>query len=620
MAAVALSMGSVVFVDPVRDGLENRLQAIVMGLDARLESGKSGPITILAIDEEAVDVLGTWPWPRSVWAELIDRLRATHTPQLIAIDAVFPPTPDQPEGNTLFAAALGRQPAVVGQLMLHDDTLRGAAPWQTIGVAANAGFPPRAAVQFIGALGSEPGLVRAAHAGHINALVDADGAMRRVPTLLCDDGVPPACAPSFVQAMISALTSTREWSIRRGDWDEAEWMLVPARMDSLALPLDDSLALIVPWQTSGALRYASVARAWQGELAPGALDQRVVLIGGVSLGLGDYVLSPLYETVPGVEVHAHTLHAWLDGGLPYEPRYANPLMLAFAALTAAALLANLQRLRRLAAITVAGVVLPIIGATVAWRTADVWWPAAAPATFILFAGAILMLSEVLSERTRLRERFEAYLPAPLRRLIDKPDAEVPNETGWGTVMVADILGYTAQSHRLSMDQLAHWCGAGIDHVVNEAQSHGAMLDNVAGDGALLLWRTGTDVEQARSACEAAHAILEGLADVNAELAQSGLPPVAIGIGIHAGPYLLGSFGGEHKRYTVVSEVANLAAHIERETRRHPWPVLISRTVAKALPNKSTFVAGSMLGSDQRTMLLFTLANLPDVDWPGAKLS
>lgn len=561
-------------------------------------------------------MLGAWPWPRSTWAELIHRLREAHRPNLLGIDAVFPPSPEQAAGNAAFADALALQPSVIGQLMLREPGTRGARPWQPLALPRPEGFPPAGTPVFRGALGSETVLAERARVGHINALIDADGVMRRAPTLVCDGPAPAVCAPSLLQAMVAELTGVQDWTVRRGAWNEADWMLVPGDLDSLALPVDDDLALFIPWRTSDALRYASVARAWAGELAPGSLDQGIVLIGGVSLGLGDYVVSALYDTVPGIEVHAHALHAWLGGQLPYQPRYADYLMFALAIATASLLALNTRRFRRLAVITAAGVILPTASALAAWLWNHLLLPAAAPAAFAAFAGAVLMLSQVLHERTRLRERFEAYLPAPLRRLIDRPDAVVPTETGWGTVMVADILGYTAQSHRLALGDLARWCDTGIDHVVGHAKAHGAMLDNVAGDGALLLWRTGTDVEQAQAACDAARAVLEGMAAMNARLAAQGLPPLSIGIGIHAGPYLLGSFGTDQKRYTVVSEVANLAAHIERQTRHHPWPVLLSKTVAQALPTQATFPVGDMPGAIQRTMALFTLANVPANHWPG----
>ena len=606
------------FLEPTRGALENRLRGALLTLDARLNPPTPGPVTILAIDEEAIDMLGTWPWPRAVWAELIARIRQAHAPNLLGIDAVFPPAPEQTAGNAAFAAALARQPSVVGQLMLHDPGTRGARPWQPIAPPRPANFPPPDTPVFKGALGSEAVLAQSARVGHINALIDTDGVMRRAPTLVCDGPPPAACAPSLLQSLVAQLTGVGEWSVRRGGWNEASWMLVPGDLDSLALPVDDSLALTIPWRSSAALRYASVARAWAGELPAGTLDQGIVLIGGVSLGLGDYVVSAFYDTVPGVEVHAHTLQAWLGGQVPYEPRYAAYLMNALALVTAALLLANARRFRRLAAITAAGVILPVAGALVAWRADHVLWPAAAPATFAAFAGAVLLLSQVLHERTRLRERFEAYLPPPLRRLIDRPDAVVPTETGWGTVMVADILGYTAQSQRLPLGDLARWCDSGIAHVVGHAKAHGAMLDNVAGDGALLLWRTGTDVEQAQAACDAARAILEGMSALNASLAEQGLPPLSIGIGMHAGPYLLGSFGTDQKRYTVVSEVANLAAHIERQTRHHPWPLLLSKTVAQALPANATLPVGDMPGEIQRTMALFTLADVPANRWQGRR--
>lgn len=613
LVALTLLLAALVFLDPTRFLLDHRLHTVRLKL-ADWQAGAGSPITVLAIDEASIDAIGSWPWPRAAWAELLARLQRQHRPALLALDAVFPPAPEQAEGNAAFARALLRQPSVLGQLMLPDPGIRGATPWAALSPALPQGIPPPGAMQFSGVLGSDATLVSAARTGHINASIDSDGVMRRVPTLICQEQTNTPCAPSFVQAVAAALTGTDVWSVRRGGWFEAPWILTPGDLHSLALPAAADLSLWIPWRESTRLRYVSLADIWHERLPPGALDRQIMLVGGVSLGLGDLVVSALYERVPGIEVHAHTLHAWLAGRLPYQPRYAEPLMYGYALVAALLLALHSRRRSRLAAITIVGTLLPLGGAIVAWLVGRQIWPAAAPASYVLIAGVALLLAVTLRERTRLLQRFRDYVPLPLRHLLTRPDAEVPSETGWGTVMVADILGYTRQSQELALDRLALWCDAGVAHVVRHALARGAMLDTVAGDGALLLWRTGTDVEQAQAAEQAARAIVGELPELNRELAAQGLPPLSLGIGVHAGPYLLGSFGEEHKRFTVVSDVANIAAHIERQTRYHHWPVLLSQTVAQALPPEATVPAAS-LDLGRRRLPLFTLADLPNNYWP-----
>ncbi|GAA5236537.1 adenylate/guanylate cyclase domain-containing protein [Verticiella sediminum] len=614
--ALILALAALVFVEPTRSLLEHRLHVARLGLDA-LTQDSGSPIVILAIDEASIDAIGSWPWPRATWAELLTRLYRHHRPGFLGLDAVFPPAPEQAAGNEAFAAALAQVPSALGQLMLPDPGMRGATPWLSLTHPLPDGFPPADTMRFAGVLGSDAKLATTARAGHINAAIDPDGVMRRLPTLICLESIGQPCAGSFVQAAAATLAGADEWAIQRGGWLEAPWLLVPGDLDALAIPVGEDLTLAVPWRGSHDLRYVSIADVWHERLAAGLLDQRLLLVGGVSLGLGDMVVSPLYERVPGIEVHAHALRAWLANALPFQPRAAQPAMLAWALAVGLLLAWYAQRRAQLIAITTVGALAPLAGALLAWLVWRQIWPAGAPASFALIAGVALTLSLVLRERSRLVQRFRDYVPLPLRRLLTRADTEVPSETGWGTVMVTDILGYTRRSQSLPLEQLAAWCDAGVAHVVHHAVKHGAMLDTVAGDGALLLWRTGGRREQARAAIAAVRDIMQGMPELNRRLAAQGLPELALGIGVHAGPYLLGSFGEEHKRFTVVSDVANLAAHIERLTRHHPWPVLVSQTVASLLPAGATVPAATLdLGAEH--MPLFTLADLPNNHWPNAR--
>ncbi len=595
--------------------LEDRLQSLLLLWQ---DAAPTPAVTLVAIDEGAIDRLGPWPWPRSHWAELLQRLQARHAPDLVALDVVFPVDNAQREGNRQLAATLNTQPAVIGQLLLPDPGDRGLAAWAPLPRATPDARADLAAAipRMPGVLGNAPPLTESSAVGHINAVIEPDGLMRRAPALLCQQA-PDRCSPSLFLAMADVLLGEPDWQIRRGRWYllEPAWILSPGALPELQIPLDEHLQTWIPWQPRPLLPYVSAADLWDGTLPPGRLDQRILLFGGVSLGLGDIATSPLQRTVPGMEVHGHLLHGWLAGNLPHQPVQGRALALAAAAVLAIALLLAGASTRRVTWVGLTGSLLLVVAMALAWHAHRVMLPLAAPLFFALTATLLLMLHGAVLERREILSRIEPYLPPPLRRLLGRNVARIPDETGWGTILVADILGYTRLSRTLPLGQVAAWCDRGIDHILHHAHVHGGLLDNVAGDGALLLWRQGSDIEQAAAACAAAHDILAGLPALNQALAEIGLPPLAIGIGIHAGPYLLGSFGTGQKRYTVVSEAANLAAHIERQTRRHPWPILFSQTVADALPPGDAMRVAELRLDESRTLALYTLNHLPAFHWP-----
>lgn len=66
----------------------------------------SGEIVIVAIDPKSIDAVGVWPWPRTVYGELVDKLGQLGTADIV-FDIDFS-SRSTAEADSAFAAALGR--------------------------------------------------------------------------------------------------------------------------------------------------------------------------------------------------------------------------------------------------------------------------------------------------------------------------------------------------------------------------------------------------------------------------------------------------------------------------------------------------------------------------------
>jgi diguanylate cyclase (GGDEF)-like protein/PAS domain S-box-containing protein len=71
---------------------------------AWLSQPASGDIVVIAIDAPSIEKIGVWPWPRRLYAELLDQLERAGTRD-IAFDVDFS-TPSDPESDRLFLDAL----------------------------------------------------------------------------------------------------------------------------------------------------------------------------------------------------------------------------------------------------------------------------------------------------------------------------------------------------------------------------------------------------------------------------------------------------------------------------------------------------------------------------------
>ena len=123
-----------------------------------------------------------------------------------------------------------------------------------------------------------------------------------------------------------------------------------------------------------------------------------------------------------------------------------------------------------------------------------------------------------------------------------------------------------------------------EEMAHAIESAGGVVNEFVGDGVMALFGLDSDVETGcRQAMAAAHAMLERLEYLNRTLAAELNEPLRIGIGIHAGPVILGEMGYANlKGITVVGDVVNTASRLEEMTKRFGAQVVVSEDAATHL--------------------------------------
>ena len=118
----------------------------------------------------------------------------------------------------------------------------------------------------------------------------------------------------------------------------------------------------------------------------------------------------------------------------------------------------------------------------------------------------------------------------------------------------------------------------MGEAVGEAGGH---LDKFIGDGVMALF--GVDVPiatAARQAMTAAKLMTARLEELNQTLAGELAEPLRIGIGLHAGPAIIGEMGyGETTSLTAVGDAVNTASRIESMTKEYKAQLMLSQGVA-----------------------------------------
>lgn len=153
-----------------------------------------------------------------------------------------------------------------------------------------------------------------------------------------------------------------------------------------------------------------------------------------------------------------------------------------------------------------------------------------------------------------------------------------------TALFADLVGFTAMSERLEPAVLARVLNGYFQRMSDAIHEHRGHVSTFIGDGILAYFGAlQPNPWQCDDAVRAALAMRAAIRDYNVELAAEGLPPLAVGIGIHRGPGLAGLVGSrERMEYAFVGRTVNLAARVQALTRTHQVDILLTEALREGL--------------------------------------
>ena len=392
---------------------------------------RSAPAVIVAIDEASLERFGQWPWPRTLVARLIDKLRAAR-PAAIGVDILFP-EPDRlsPEWLAPSVAATDPQLAArLARLPRHDAVLAasikaapvvlGIAGLESGVVSAADPLTPslRIGIDALGALRHYASTLRslpeidAAARGH--GLLSADtegGVVRRVP-MVARIGMNPVLPLSL--EMLRLASGEPVFSVRGGAVG-----IEAVEIGDLAIPTQADGRLWVYYTPHEASRFVSAAEVLGGNVDPAQLERKLVLLGVTGLGLIDYQTTPLGERMPGIEIHAQVLENVFDGALLMRPRWATWIEGLALIIAGLCIVFFVPRLSPAHSTVLLAAILLMLGAAgfATYRGAGFLIDASVPgaAIALLFAAMLVeTLAEANAQRKLLSERLQAEREAAAR--------------------------------------------------------------------------------------------------------------------------------------------------------------------------------------------------------------
>lgn len=488
-------------------------------------------IVIIGIDEQSIEDVGPWPWPRATFAKLID---ATVGASVVGIDISMS---DASRAGAADDATLAEALALLqGRVVL---------PIQVSGR---------------GMIVTEPLALFQAHTrqGFSNITPDHDSIARFMPFTI-------GSRPSFALATLPPPEG--ELRNYRVDYRGPEKTF-------FTIPASEVLRGVIPERI---------------------FDSAIVLVGATAPSLHDTVLTPFgaMSGVEFHANNIATIldsRFFTERSLPWS---LGMILLVHAAILLCVLYIRrflylgLALFGVLAALFLGSIMLftyyivpPVLYATVGYA-------------FSLVSTLSFQYLTESREKRFIRNSFQYYLtPDVIDEIVQNPEKlSLGGEVKKITVFFSDIRDFTTISEGLSPTELTRLLNEYLTAMTDIIVDERGVVDKYIGDAVMAFWGAPLpNANAARDACNAAVRMSRELERQNAIWQKRGLAPIRIGMGINMGDLVVGNMGSARRfNYTVMGDEVNFASRLEGLTKYYGVQCLVSESVQKEIAELSEFV-------------------------------
>jgi len=403
-------------------GLENKAYDVGVSMAAQPADNR---VVIVAIDDDSIDRIGRWPWPRAIMARMIETLSSAGA-RLIGVDVFFSEV--QTEHNIqpfkrLTQALARKGDAEMKKLLqaaeksLDMDQMLVEATKQAgnvvmpisfeLGVSRGRPDSPipdfikRLRIRGINHSGKDldlmsaskmrypfPDLANAVAAmGHLN--VQKEGGVVRSEPLLIDYYGQAYPSMSLVLAAKSLNLSMNDITVNSGKNVELGVMDIVA---------DTSMRFHPAFYRSStggkAFKHYSFYDVYADKIPARIFKNKIVLIGATASGMGERFITPVNDGMSGVELQAHTLNSILNEQYFIQPSWASWVEVGFMMFVGLYLILVLPRVGPgIAAALSLVLLLALIGTEFVLLTSSALWVQTMTAATLLLLGHLVLTTK-----------------------------------------------------------------------------------------------------------------------------------------------------------------------------------------------------------------------------------
>jgi len=561
-------------------------------------------VVVIAIDEQSLDKLGRWPWPRITQAKLLHAM-AAQQPAVMGVDIMFSESEvSQSERSLQDIESMLQEKGVLDADLSNkiNDLKNAASPDRYLGqVLADYGHAVLAVALPMGGeikpmhdalydftfttLEKEepfqlPMLARdslvpvddildgVASLGSVNSSYDQDGAIRREPLYVkIDDGY---YVPSF------GLEIARHYlGISRADMYLSAGSAVELIGHGL-METDITGRMIINFAgPTATFRTVSAFDVIQGKVTD--LHGKVLMLGLTALGTTDIHVTP-FSRIPGVEKQAAVVENILHDKFMVLDEFTKAFSAIFIVCAAIFLVLLLPRSQAWVSASSVLVLLAVytVGTQYLFEQYRFWIYLMVPAiaVFLLYTAMIGYRFFTEEKKSRqIRQMFSSYTTKKVvDQLLANPElALLGGSNREVTVMFSDVRGFTTYCESRTPEQVVSLLNDFLAEMTDVIFDWDGTLDKFVGDEIMAFW--GAPAEQKDHAILAfccTLAMMNRITEMKTAWVERGLEPMDIGVGLNSGDVVVGNIGSQGKKmdYTIIGDTVNLGARVEAITRNY----------------------------------------------------
>jgi adenylate cyclase len=193
-------------------------------------------------------------------------------------------------------------------------------------------------------------------------------------------------------------------------------------------------------------------------------------------------------------------------------------------------------------------------------------------------GSFSRAIQSLVERARILGVVGQHVsPEVVQRLV-APETEAKSEQRDVCVMFLDIRGFTAFAEKRTPEEVVAYLNVIFDDAVEAVAARHGIVNKFLGDGFMAVFGVAGD-DGSNACAEAVAAGLDVLYRVERLVDDKRIPPTRVGLGLHAGPAVVGNIGSaRRKEYTVIGDVVNVASRVEALNKELGTQMLVTEEV------------------------------------------